>query len=95
MLLSLLIGIGLGLACAALVITAYELTTELIKTKIKQELPETSYVLIEKTIGNKDVETLPVYKAKAFNRQGLKIKDIEFNYTKSEYFYDGEKIKIS
>lgn len=89
-----LIGIGIGLIAGALIISVYELTTSVIRSQVKTELPEATYVKIEKTLENKGTTVLPVYKAKAYNRNNQKIRDIEFSYTKSEYFYDGEKIVI-
>lgn len=89
-----LIGVGLGLLAAALVISVYELTTYIIKKRVKEEIPEAEYVKIEKIISSGNKTTLPIYKAKAYNKQGNKIRDIEFEYEKSEYFYDGEKICV-
>lgn len=89
-----LIGVGLGLLTAALIISVYELTTYIIKKKVKEEIPDTEYVKIEKIISSSNTTTLPVYKAKAYNKNGQKIRDIDFNYEKSEYFYDGEKIYV-
>ena len=94
MLLEILIGVGIGLLTSALVISCYELTTSLIRNRVKQELPEATYVEIEKTLEKKGKTVLPVYKAKAYNRNHNKIKDIDFEYTKSAYFYNGEKIVI-
>lgn len=90
----LLIGVGLGLLASALLISVYELTTYVIKKRVKEEIPEAEYVTIEKTINGKDKTTLPEYKAKAYNKTGKKIRDIDFEYEKSEYFYDGEKIHV-
>lgn len=89
-----LIGVGLGLLGAALVIAVSYLTTSIIRSRVSSEIPEAAYVEIQKTYANKGVTTLPVYKAKAYNRNHQKIKDIEFQYESSEYFYDGEKITI-
>lgn len=89
-----LIGVGLGLIAAALVISVYELTTYIIKKRVKEEIPEAEYVKIEKILNSGSKTTLPVYKAKAYNRYGDKIRDIDFEYEKSEYFYDGEKIYV-
>lgn len=89
-----LIGVGLGLLAAALVISVYELTTYIIKKRVKEEIPEAEYVKIEKIISSGNKTILPIYKAKAYNKQGNKIRDIEFEYEKSEYFYDGEKICV-
>lgn len=88
------IGVGIGLLAAALVISVYELTTYIIRQKVKEEIPEAEYVKIEKIINSSDRTVLPTYKAKAYNRQGEKVRDIDFQYQKSEYFYDGEKIVI-
>lgn len=89
-----LIGIGIGLIAAALVISVYELTTSIIRRRVKEEIPETEYVKIEKIISSTNKTVLPVYKAKAYNKSGNKIRDIDFEYEKSEYFYDGEKIYV-
>lgn len=91
---SILIGIGIGLIGAALIISVSYLCTSVIRTKVKEELPEATYVLIEKSFENSNKTTLPTYKAKAYNKNHSKIKDIEFQYNSSEYFYDGEKISI-
>lgn len=91
---SILIGIGLGLLATALIISVVELTTSIIKKRVKEEIPETQYVQIEKIISSGPRTILPVYRAKAYNRLGEKIRDIEFEYEKSEYFYDGEKIYV-
>lgn len=90
----LLIGFGLGLIGAALIIAVSYLSTSTIRTRVSTEIPEAAYVEIQKIYENKGVTTLPVYKAKAYNRSHQKIKDIEFQYESSEYFYDGEKITI-
>lgn len=89
-----LIGIGLGLIGAALIIAVSYLSTSVIRSRVSTEIPEAAYVEIEKLFQNKEVTKLPVYKAKAYNRNHQKIKDIEFQYDSSEYFYDGEKITI-
>ena len=89
-----LIGVGIGLLASALIIAVYELTTYIIKKRVKEEIPEAEYVKIEKIISGGNRTTLPVYKAKAYNKNGNKIRDINFEYTKSEYFYDGEKIYV-
>lgn len=89
-----LIGIGIGLLAAALVISVYELTTYIIKKRVKEEIPEAEYVKIEKILSSGSKTTLPVYKAKAYNKYGNKVRDIDFEYEKSEYFYDGEKIYV-
>lgn len=89
-----LIGVGLGLLAAALVISVYELTTSIIKKRVKEEIPEAEYVKIEKIVSSGSKTTLPVYKAKAYNKYGSKVRDIDFEYEKSEYFYDGEKIYV-
>lgn len=89
-----LIGIGIGLFAAALVISVYELTTAVIRSRVKAEIPEAAYVKIEKTINSTNRTVLPKYKAKAYSQYGNKIRDIDFQYEKSEYFYDGEKIVI-
>lgn len=89
-----LIGIGIGLFAAALIISVYELTTSAIKKKVKEEIPEASYVEIQKILNSTSSKTLPVYKAKAYNKDGKKIRDIDFEYEKSEYFYNGEKIYV-
>lgn len=91
-----LIGLGLGLLTAALVITVYKLTTSKIKQRVKDEIPETEYVVIEKMITDpsRGRTVLPKYTAKAYNRQRKKIRDIEFKYEDSEYFYNGEKIYV-
>lgn len=89
-----LLGIGAGLLVSALIITVYELTTYVIRKRVKEEVPEAAYVKIEKTYANKGQTTLPVYHAKAYNKSHQSVRDIEFNYTKSEYFYDGEKIML-
>jgi len=91
---SILIGIGIGLIGAALIISVSYLCTSVIRSKVREELPEASYVLIEKTFENRNTTTLPTYKAKAYNRNHDRIKDIEFQYSSSEYFYDGEKITL-
>lgn len=91
---SILIGIGLGLLATALIISVVELTTSIIKKRVKEEIPETQYVQIEKIISSGPRTILPVYRAKAYNRLGEKIRDIEFEYEKSEYFYDGERIYV-
>lgn len=88
------IGIGLGLLAAALVISAYELTTQIIRKRVKEEIPSAAYVKIEKITNTSNKTTLPVYKAKAYDKHGNKVRDIDFEYEKSEYFYDGEKINI-
>lgn len=89
-----LIGIGIGLLAAALVISVYELTTYIIKKRVKEEIPEAEYVKIEKILSSGSKTYLPVYKAKAYNKYGNKVRDIDFEYEKSEYFYDGEKIYV-
>lgn len=90
-----LIGVGLGLLATALVISVYKLTTDIIKKRVREELPKTEYVKIEKIVNSeKGKKTLPLYKAKAYDKTGNKIRDIDFEYEKSEYFYDGEKIYI-
>ena len=89
-----LIGVGLGLLASALLISVYELTTYIIKKRVKEEIPETEYVIIEKKINEKDKTILPEYKAKAYNKNGEKIRDIDFEYEKSEFFYNGEKIPV-
>lgn len=90
-----LIGVGLGLLATALVISVYKLTTDIIKKRVREELPETEHVKIEKIVNSgKGRTTLPLYKAKAYDKTGNKIRDIDFEYEKSEYFYDGEKIYI-
>lgn len=94
MITEILIGIGIGLFAAALVISVYELTTSVIRSRVKAEIPEAAYVRIEKIINSTNRTVLPTYKAKAYNRNGNKIQDIDFQYEKSEYFYDGEKIVI-
>lgn len=91
---SILIGIGLGLIASALIISVYELTTYIIKQRVRAEIPQAEYVKIEKITSSGPRTVLPVYKAKAYNRSGDKIRDIEFEYEKSEYFYDGEKIYV-
>ncbi len=91
---SILIGIGIGLLATALVISVSYLTTSIIKSRVSSEIPEAAYVIIQKTFENKGVTRLPKYKAKAYNRNHEKIRDIEFNYDDSEYFYDGEKIAV-
>ena len=91
---SILIGIGLGLIASALIISVIELTTNIIRQRVKEEIPETEYVVIEKIISSSAKTVLPIYKAKAYNRSREKIRDIEFEYEKSEYFYDGEKIYV-
>ena len=88
------LGVGIGLLIAALLITVYELTTSTIRQKVKEELPESSYVIIEKITKDRGCKVFPTYKAKAYNRTGKKLRDIDFKYEKSEYFYDGEKIYI-
>lgn len=89
-----LIGIGIGLIAGALVISAYELTTDIIRSRVKAELPSAAYVEISRSFTNKSVTKLPLYTAKAYNSNHEKICDINFEYTNSEYFYDGEKITI-
>lgn len=89
-----LIGIGIGLLASTLVISVYELTSYIIKKKVKEEIPEAEYVEIEKILSSGSTTTLPVYKAKAYNKYGSKVRDIDFEYEKSEYFYDGEKIYV-
>ncbi len=89
-----LIGVGLGLFAAALVISVYKLTTAIIRERVRRELPKTAYVKIEKTVQSSSKTTLPTYHAKAYDRNGNKISDIDFEYEESEYFYDGEKITI-
>lgn len=89
-----LIGVGLGLLASALVISVYELTTSIIKQRIKEEIPEAEYVKIEKIVSNGNKTYLPTYKAHAYNKHGEKIRNIDFEYEKSEYFYDGEKIYV-
>lgn len=89
-----LIGIGVGLFASALLISVYELTTSIIKKRVKEEIPEAEYVKIQKITSSGDRTVLPVYKAKAYNGSGEKIRDIDFEYQKSEYFYDGEKIYV-
>ena len=65
------------------------------KKRVREELPKTEYVKIEKIVNSeKGKKTLPLYKAKAYDKTGNKIRDIDFEYEKSEYFYDGEKIYI-
>ena len=91
---AILIGLGVGLLAAALVISAYELTTPIIKNRVKEEIPGAYYVEIEKICNSGSKACLPTYKAKAYNKSGNKVRDIEFEYEKSEYFYDGEKIYI-
>ncbi len=92
---SILIGVGLGLLTAALVIAAYKLTTKIIKERTKSEIPKTSYVKIEKYLSQPHgKKVLPTYKAKAYDRYGNKLRDIEFKYEDSEYFYNGEKIYV-
>lgn len=88
------VGIGIGLIGAALIIAVSYLCTSIIRSRVKQELPEATYVLIERSFENGNKTTLPTYKAKAYNRNNSKIKDIEFQYDSSEYFYDGEKITL-
>lgn len=89
-----LIGVGIGLLATALVISVVELTTEVIKRRVKTELPKATYVEIEKTLQDKEHKVLPKYHAKAYDRDGNKISDIDFEYERSEYFYDGEKIAV-
>lgn len=91
---SILIGIGLGIIGAALVIAVSYLSTSVIRSRVSSEIPEAAYVEILKTYEHKGVTTLPVYKAKAYNKSHQKIRDIDFKYENSEYFYDREKIII-
>lgn len=90
-----LIGIGIGIVAGTLIITVSYLCTSVIRSRVSTEVPEAAYVKIEKTISGKSSTTLPTYKAKAYDRNHNKIRDIEFEYNSSEYFYDGEKISIS
>lgn len=91
-----LIGVGLGLLTAALVITVYKLTTSKVKQRVKEEIPEAEYVVIQKMITNpsKGKTVLPRYTAKAYNKRREIIRNIDFKYVESEYFYSGEKIYV-
>lgn len=91
---SILIGVGIGLLASALIISVYELSTSIIRQRVNAEIPEAVYVQIEKTTSERERTILPKYKAKAYNISGEKVRDIEFEYQKSEYFYNGEKIYV-
>ena len=92
---SILIGLGLGVVTAALVISVYKLTTKTIKERTKSAIPKAAYVEIEQYLSQHHGKTvLPTYKAKAYDKKGNKIRDIEFKYKDSEYFYHGEKIYV-
>lgn len=89
-----LIGVGMGIVVGALIISVSYLCTSIIRSRVSTEVPEAAYVKIEKMLAGKSTTTLPTYKAKAYDRNHNKIKDIEFEYNSSEYFYDGERISI-
>lgn len=89
-----LIGVGLGLIAGALIISVSYLCTSIIRSRVSTEVPEAEYVKIEKVTVGKSSTSLPIYKAKAYDKNHNKIRDIEFEYNSSEYFYDGEKIII-
>lgn len=89
-----LIGVGLGLVMSAIVISVYHLTAKRIRERVKNEIPEAEYVEIQKLMSGKNKTVLPTYKAKAYNKQGTKIRDIEFKYKTSDYFYNREKIYV-
>lgn len=87
-------GLAAATVAAAIIITVGYLSTAVVRSRIKSEIPEADYVTIQKIKDKGEVVIGPVYKVKAYKRNGDHINDATFNCTSSEYFYNNEKISI-
>lgn len=73
-----------------LVISVEELTINSIKEKVKDSVPEAISVVMDKDSNRGN----PIYRAKVYNQSNEIIHYIVFEYKKSDFFYNGQKIYL-